>query len=123
MSSARWAVPASRTVGSIAIRTFGRQAPKLFLGFPFFPSSFTVAEDKEIWSMPYPEFSAGRGLISQFDWCRLIVVLANRGVVFHFVDASQFNAVTLELNGRSHFLTGITATDVGGTSSNLARRG
>jgi hypothetical protein len=86
------------------------------------PIRLLFANDEEIWSVEDTHPLSGRTLIIEFDCGRLVEIFEDTSVVFHLVNASQFDPMTLELDGHTHLPARIAAGHVRLPPSDTARR-
>ena len=62
--------------------------------------------------MKHAEMPAISAFVVQLDGIRLVPVLEDFGVVFQFINRSQFDSMAFELDGHAHFSAGIPATNI-----------
>jgi len=60
--------------------------------------------------------------VGELDSGRLVIELKGVGVMLFLVDAGQFVAVALGLDGDSHLPAGVANNDIAGSASNAAGR-
>ena len=78
------------------------QFAELFLWLPLLPARLIFANDEEIRRMKVCCLAPRGCLIAQLKGRRLIVELLHLFVVVHQVDSTQFDGMTLELDGNTH---------------------